>query len=314
MKVLSKIRKVSVAVLLATLVSCGSTPAGEKSVISEEKAPSTTSSVKDTEFIESLQNYKISVLQTPKAADYNKPFASSFIIQVKTSTGAVAANYPITIEYPVNKVKGKVEFETTNVETDSAGKVLFKPQNTAFSVNSTISFYPTPVSNKKNTIQAAKDAGVKTTFAIKSKLISSGAILFIWEYNEKDKPATNCYTVLSELQTRGATAGNAPMNQESLIGASTDTLYSKNKAIVENAFGYLIGGTVKFVTPVSRNDDKTWTCSLISEIYVIDMDTGKEVYRNTYSADATDAKYEKSISDARKKLAKEIVDNLVDNL
>lgn len=310
MKVIKILKTVTAVLFMAAAISCGSTSVDSSNDDSKNQAPS----VKDSEFIESLANYKINLIQTPKAADYNKPFATSFIVQVKNKSGAAVPNFPITIEYPSSKEKGKVVFTTKNVTTDNAGKVLFKPENTDFSVKSECSFYPTPVSNKKSTVNAAKEAGVKANFVIKSKLISSGAILFIWEYNEKGKPATNCYTVLSELQTRGATAGNAPINQESMIGAANDVLYTRNKAIVENNFGYLICGTVKYVNPVQKNDDKTWTCSLVSEIYVIDMNNGKEIYRKTYSADATDAKYEKSISEARKVLAKVIVDNLVDNL
>lgn len=314
MKVIKIVKNVSIILLLCASISCGSTNVSSDGKTSSD-SKSQTSSVKDSEFIQMISEYKFSVVQTPRAAEFNKPFASSFIFQVKTTAGSTAKNYPVTIEYPVGKNKnGEIEFAKENVLTNNEGKVLFKPSKTDFSADSTIYCYSTPTSSKKATINAAKEAGTKTTFKIKSKLISSGAILFIWEYNEKDKPATNCYTVLSELQTRGATAGNAPINQESYIGASTETLYSKNKAIVENSFGYLIGGTVKFDNPVAKNDDKTWTCSLNSEIYVIDMNNGKEVYRHNYSAKVTDAKYEKAISEARKVLAKTIVDNLVDNL
>lgn len=306
-----KIRKILALGLLSILaVSCGTTSGNSNPSTTSVQAPSQ----KDSDFISSLSDVKFSVLQTPKAADYGKSFASSFIVQVKNSAGSVMADYPVTIEYPVGNQNEKVEFATVSTTTDAAGKVLFKPENTEFAVNSEILFYPTPASNKKSTVQAAKNAGTSTKFQIKSKIISKGAILFIWEFNEKDKPVTNCYTVLSELQTRGATAGNAPVNQESYIGASTETLYKKNHDIVENNFGFLIGGTVKYESPVAKDSDNMWTCNLVSEIYVIDMATGKEVFRKTYKASEKDAKYDKAISNCKKTIAKIIVDNLVDNL
>lgn len=303
------VKFLAIGLLSILALSCGST-----SIDSNSSSTAQAPSVKDSEFIETLKDIKISVLQTPKAADYGKAFTSSFIIQVKNITGAVLPDYPVTIEYPVSNTNEKIEFETLNTTTDAAGKVLFKPSNTDFTVNSQISFYPTPSSNKKATVQAAKEAGTSTKFQIKSKIVSKGAILFIWEFNEKDKPTTNCYSVLSELQTRGATAGNAPVNQESYIGASTETLYKKNHEIVENNFGFLIGGTVKYENPVSKNDENLWTCNLVSEIYVIDMTTGKEVYRKTYKASEKDAKYDKAVSNCKKTISKIIVDNLVDNL
>ncbi len=299
----------AIGLLSIFIVSCGST-AVENEKTSTTQAPS----IKDSEFIETLKDVKISVLQTPKAADYGKPFTSSFIIQVRNSLNEILPDYPVTIEYPVSNVNEKISFETFATTTDSAGKVLFKPENTDFTVSSQIYFYPTPVSNKKSTIQAAKEAGTSTKFQIKSKLVSKGAILFIWEYNEKGKATTNCYSVLSELQTRGATVGNAPVNQESYIGAPIETIYKKNHEIVENNFGFLIGGTVKYKSPVEKDADKMWTCNLISEIYVIDMTTGKEIFRKTYKASEKDVKYDKAVSNCKKSISKIIVDNLVDNL
>lgn len=309
------IKFVTLSILTLLAISCGST--SQSNIKSEKQmaeAPATTQNVKDSEFVSSLEGINFSVLQTPKAADYGKPFASSFIIQVKDSSGAVKADYPVTIEFPISHQNDKIEYGTYNTVTDAAGKILFKPTNTEFTVNSEIHFYPTPVSSKKSTVQAAKKAGTSTKFQIKSKLLSKGAILFIWEFNEKNKPTTNCYSVLSELQKKGATAGNAPLNQESYISASTETIYKKNYEIVQNNFGFLIGGTVKYESPLAKDADGLWNCNLTAEIYVIDMTSGKEVFRKNYTASVKDAKSDKAVSNCKTAIAKVIVENLVDNL
>lgn len=296
------------SVLIALLVSCGTTSS------TQDKKTVSAPSPKDTEFIESLNSVKINVLQTPRPAEFDKPFTSSFIFQAKNTDGSILPNYNVTIEYPVSHDDDDIKYEKTTTFTDESGKVLFKPTKTDFTVNAKIYCYPTPPSSKKSTVMAAKEARSSTKFQIKSRIASKGALLFIWEYNERNKPTTNCYTILSELQARGTTVGNAPVNQESYIGASTDTIYKKNYEIVQNNFGFLIGGTIKYEKPVAKNDDNLWECSLVSEIYVIDMTSGKEIFRKTYDCDEEDSKYDKAVSNCKKAISKEIVDDLVDNI
>ena len=67
---------------------------------------------------------------------------------------------------------------------------------------------------------------------------------------------------------------NAPLcDDTSYITASKQKIYKDNYQYVEDQFGYLIGGTVKFVSPVQANEDGTYSAHLIADIYGINMKT-----------------------------------------
>lgn len=292
------------------MISCASTAADDSEKIVVTNKPLTEA---EEVFIANTENLKLSLVQKPRDADFGKPFATSYIVQVKDSNAKAVPDLSVTVKYPVSKQNKKVAFETKELTTDKNGKVYFKADKTDFAVTSKITFSPTPVSNNKKVVETCKNVELSADFRIKSQLVSKGTLLFIWEFNEKDKPANNCYTILSELQAKGALVGNAPINDEKYITAATSTIYKLNYDIVENNFGYLIGGTVKFVNPVEKTDGG-YKCDLIADIYVIDMANGQKIYSCTQKTSAEDVKYDKAISNCKKALSKLIVEDIVDNI
>lgn len=301
------IRSILITLLFISLVSCGSTK-----VEKQDKAAKNLNA-QETEFIASLADIKLSVLQFPKDVAYGKNFATPYIVQVLSTTGTPVANYSVTIEYPKSKQDKVISFTTTSATTDEKGRITFTPEQPDFSCTSNVSFYPTPVSKKAQVVEACKNTAVQARWCIKSKLISSKSLMFVWEYNEKDKPNTNAYCILADIQNRGASAGNAPITEESYLHKTPEEIYKANYSIVEDKFDYLIYGTLKFVQPVEKTEEG-FKCEFISEIFVMDMHTGKIVYTNKYTNTTLDAKYDKAVSNCKKQIAKKIGDDLSESL
>ena len=101
--------------------------------------------------------------------------------------------------------------------------------------------------------------------------------------------------------------GNAPVNDSEYIGKSLDFLYKENYEIIEDSYGYLICGTVKFVKPVEPCEEG-YLCSLTSKIEALDMKNGKKVFSKTFNHEATGKNWNSCVSKCKTELAKMIVD------
>lgn len=265
-------------------------------------------------FIESLDNYKLSVVSSPKNTEFGKPFETPYIIQVKTPKGAVVSDLSITVSYPDSKKNSEYIFKTEKLTTDEKGRVSFLPGNTSFTADTTLKFYVTPVSKKKVVQEAAIEKGVSVKFSVLSKLIAKGAVLAVLEFNEKNQPSNNFYPLISELQAYGAKkAGNAPFSDSSILDMKSDELYKKNYEIIGTDFGYLIGGTVKYEKPFEKNDGIFYVY-ITAEFYILDMENGKEVYRTTINKTASDAKYNTAVSKCKKAVSKQLIVEVGDKL
>lgn len=292
--------------LLISLVSCASTNGAQDKTTKNLNQ-------EETEFIASMENVKVTFLQKPKDAAYNKGFATPYIIQVKDASGNALPNYSITISFPNGKKDKVISFGTVALVTDAKGTITFTPDKPDFSCTSEIKAYPTPISKKTQVVEAAKNVAATGRWCIKSKLISSKSLMFVWEYNEKDQPNTNAYCILADIQNRGASAGNAPIVEESYLHKDPAVLYKANHDIVEDKFDFLIYGTLKFAGPVEKTDDG-YKCNMVSEISVMDMHTGTVIYTNSFTNTTVDPKYDKAVSNCKKQIAIKIGDDLSESL
>ncbi|MCR5436243.1 MAG: hypothetical protein K6E97_04160 [Treponema sp.] len=288
-----------ITIILVLLSACTST---------KVNTDTTNSKSADTAFLNLLNTTKIEMVQVPAATTKGKMFTKQFIVSVKNNeTNEPLPNFSLTISYPVSEDSVKTE----NVKTNSEGQYIFDAPVCNFAVKGKFLAYANPNSKKENLVSAAIDAGASADFNVRSDIPEKGAILFIYEYDEKNKPARNFYNLISEFQKYGCKkVGNAPVNDESDIGKPIESLYKRNKEIVNEDFGYLIGGTVKFVKPIEKTENGFY-CSLTSEIWVVDMITGKEIYRNSYSCETTQPKWEKAASKCKEDLGKIIADDLI---
>ena len=139
--------------------------------------------------------------------------------------------------------------------------------------------------------------------------------MFVFEYTESGKPSKNSYEILSALRKKGVSQiGNAPLGDNTdYINASKQKIYKDNYAYIEdsiNLFGYLIGGTIKFVSPVEQTEDG-YVAKLVAEIYGIDMKTGEVIYEDTQETEALGTNWNYAVSNCRDNLTKIVVDSIM---
>lgn len=261
-------------------------------------------------FLFGLNDVSIEFTSVPKIANVNRAFSSNFSFTV-TKDGTPASDYPVTISYPSARKLNDISYTEIQVITDENGSYTYKPATPDFAVAAKLSVYPTPINDSEELINAAKEHKTEADWKVRSNIISKGAVLFIWDFNEKDRPVNNSYDVLSEFRTRGMTmVGNAPVNETSYIGKSLTSLYKENYEIIEDAYGYLIVGTIKFTKPVAPCDDG-YLCSLIADIQAVNMKNGAKVFESTFTNEATGANWNKCVTKCKEELAEKIVDALV---
>jgi len=293
------------ALLFSFMASCASTSeSGNGGPLNET----------EKEFVESLNNYKLTVISSPKNTEVDKPFAAPYVVQVKTVKGAVVPDFSVTVSYPAGKKNAEYVYKTEVLTTNKDGKVSFLPPVYSFTANTKIEFYVTPVAKKKLVIEAVKEKSVKADFKINSKFASKGAILAVWDFDERDKPSNNFFYMNGDLQDLGTTKiGNAPFSDISTLKLTPTELYKKNVEIIGNTYGYLVGGTVKYEKPYEKGDDG-FTVYVIGEFWVINMENGEEVYRTTIKKTATDVKYNDAVKKAKRAVSRTFVEEIAEKL
>jgi len=324
------IKLLFLTIILSTfLISCASTTSTNNDGKNSVNAPEITSDNSEVEnalnsdkantqkdsvlenFINSLEGLSISFTKSPKATNINKKFNNSFDFSVKDKSGKALSNYPLTISFPSSKENGEIIYSEIDIKTDENGNYSYTADTPSFSANTTLAVYPTPIDYSDKAIDAAVSYRAEADWKVKSDIITKGAVLFIWDFNEKNKPINNSYDILSEFRTRGMTmVGNAPINETSYIGKPLSTLYKENYEIIETTYGYLIVGTVKFAKPVAPVDDQ-YSCTLIADIQAVNMKNGKVIYSSSFEHEAKGKNWNACVSKAKEELATTVVDALV---
>lgn len=261
-------------------------------------------------FLFGLNDVSIKFTEVPKIANINRAFSSAYTVIV-TKDETPVSDFAITVSYPSARNLNDITYSTIDAVTDENGYYTFTPSTPDFAVNTKITVYPTPVNDSEELLNASLEHKAQADWKVKSNIISKGAVLFIWDYNERNRVEQNSYNILSELRKRGMTmVGNAPVNESSYIGSPLSTLYKENYEIIEDAYGYLICGTVKFTKPVEACDGG-YLCSLIADIQAVNMKNGKKVFDSSFTHEAIGANWTKCVTKCKEELAEEIVDALI---
>lgn len=285
------------------------TPTLIPEVIEEDEVMDVEEPTPEEIFIEDISNVFIKFTATPKITTVNRAFSGPYTVSVTDKNGVPLSDYILSVSYPSSKKDGTVSFTEIEVTTDENGLYSYTPEKPTFGCAEKITIYPTPLNESVKTEALAR--GASADWKVRSDIINKGAVLFVWDYNEKNRPVNNSYDILSEFRSRGMTmVGNAPVNETSYIGKSLNTLYKENYEIIEDSYGYLIVGTTKFTKPVEPCDDG-YLCSLVSEIEAVSMKTGKKVFASTFTQEATGKNWNTCVTKCKEQLAEKIVDALV---
>ena len=289
--------------------------------------------LKEIEYAESLTNIFIKSISSPKEIIKGRKFKEPFKFSVSkiqniesqtestdenstTTTETPIANFKVNVKYPSSKEKTELQFSTIELTSDENGIISFNPENTNFTCASSIEVSPAIPQDVNasdevviNVIQQKK---ITKDIKIKSDIINKGAVLFVWEYNEKVRPTGNSYNILSELRKRGITlTGNAPVSDVSYIEKPLSELYQANFEIIGSTmYGYLLSGTLKFEQPVTKIEDG-YTCTLVFQLDGIDMKTGDVIFSTTQSHSAQGSNWNNCVSKCKNELTVKIVDELI---
>ena len=296
--------------------SCASTPeSSETKPAHHSKPPKAIISqeTKEDTFIKSLEGISVQKLSSPKEISKGKTFAAPFIFSVTKADGSPVENFALTITYPSEKTEEGIIFGKTELITNAEGQVTFTAEQPAFAAKSKVSAFPTPVSEDPSLPERLKPFTAEADWKVKSDLASKGAVLFVWDYNEKDRPVNNSYNIQAEFRGRGITmVGNGPVNETSYIG-KPKALYKDTYDIIGgNQYGYLIYGTIKFDQPVTENEEGDgYYCVLKAEIEAVNMKNGNKIYSAVTTYESKGKNWNECVSKGKDKLAELVVSDII---
>ncbi len=281
----------------------------------KEKAPKAIimQETKEDSFIKSLEGINVQKVYSPKEITKGKKFAEPFVFSVTKADGTPAEGFALTVEYPSSKADGTINFEKIELITDSEGKVTFTAEQPSFAVKTTVKAYPTPVSEDTSLTERLKPYTAEADWKVKSDLATKGAVLFIWDYNEKGRPEKNSNDIQAEFRGRGITmVGNGPVNETSYIG-KPKTLYKDTYDIIGgNQYGYLIYGTIKFDQPVTAYEDESgYFCIFKAEIEAVSMKNGELLYSSVTTYESKGKNWNECVSKGKDKLAELVVNDII---
>ena len=309
----------STIVLSFLFVSCATTSAAtsQEKHSSHEKSVSKVIEVKESPediFIKSLEGITIKKVSSPKEITIGRYFAAPFVFSATKADGSPIADFSLTLEYPASKsTENGISFEKLELITDAQGIVSFAPKTPSFSANTKVSVYPTPVSDDAELASKLAAYTAKADWKVKSDIASKGAVLFVWDFNEKDRPVNNSYNIQAEFRGRGITmVGNGPVNETSYIGKPKSLYKDTYDIIGGNQYGYLIYGTVKFTQPVTALEDGSgYVCVLKAEIEAVTMKNGTQIYSSAITYESKGKNWNECVSVGKDKLSELVVDDIL---
>ena len=310
--------------LFVLLVSCASTPA-------DNSQPKHTSQEKNTEksepkqieiqiqetpeelFLKSLEGISIKKVSSPKEITKGRSFSEPFVFSALKADGSAAEGLALILEYPASKSENQINYEKIELITDSEGKISFTAEQPSFSAKTTVKVYPAPVSDDAELAEKLKAFTAEADWKVKSDIAARGAVLFVWDYNEKDRPINNSYDIQAEFRSRGITmVGNGPVNETSYIGKPKSLYKDTYDIIGGTSYGYLIYGTIKFDQVVTANEDGDgYTCILKDEIEAVTMKSGEKVYTTKIKYESKGKNWNECVSKGKEKLAELVVNDII---
>jgi len=325
------IRSISVVCFLA-FVSCASTDADSKNysdasisepeLLADEDSSLAQEDVIAVEpeiippspeelYLEKLKGISLSVVSIPEKTPKGVSFSSPFAVKITDENDSPVKDITVIAEYPSVKKDGELVYTTIELTPDDDGIAAFNPENCNFAAKSQVKFYPSANGFETEEIkEKIEELAVSEDFLIQSDIATKGAVLFIWDYNELNKPTGNSYQMISSLQKKKIyNVGNAPVNDVSDIGKPKEYLYKANYEMIEDMFGYLICGTIKFTSPVEKIGDD-YEANLEADIYALDMKNGEEIFKLNVTNTATGANWNKCVSKCKEELCDRIAEEL----
>ncbi|QTQ11894.1 hypothetical protein HRI96_06585 [Treponema parvum] len=316
---------IAAGIILITGISCKTSKTAVESYDTAPDTPAETISapvetvvyIKSEKeiFEEKTKDIALSINSSPPQTVNGTDFKTPFSVKVKKVDGSPVENFPILVRYPSKNENGNISFSEEELSTDAEGIAVYIPKTPSFSCNTQLDFLPYVPTSDEEVIKAASSLGVSAPWKVRTNLARKGGLIGLVDYNAKGAALADTLSssfLLKELMNNGfSNIGNFDIPR-SMLG-DRQAVYKHVNNIVGNSVSYLIYGTIKYLSPVEKND-KTYSCTLEADISCMDIKTGNILYSTVKSVTATDTTEWKVISSARAILAKELGQAIIFNM
>ena len=246
----------------------------------------------------------LSVTSVPAATVKHKAFSKPYKVSV-TKHGAPAADYRLVVSYPVSKDGDIVFYEKQTISTGADGIAVFTPGVPEDSFNTHVTFMPAVSSSDPEVVKLVSDMSVEAPWKVSTDYKYKGGIISVMETDARGSPFSS--KLLMDLVGKGfANIGNGDFTREIKTG-NQQTVYKAAKNLAGGSVGFLIYGTVKPEGAAVKTADG-YAYSLTGEIYVLDMKTGRQLYKTIRTVSVTDAAQWKVLDVAKDALASELAE------
>lgn len=310
------------SLIIASFTSCVSTNVSNNTQVEEEvtekvvKKEPKPIAVKnkanqlETDFIEKLKDIELKVVSSPRQIYKTKEFTSAYVVMAQNQEGPVQ-DLKITVSYPISRKDNTIVYDLKEFTTDEKGSISFKPEGVQnFAAQDVVTFYPTPVTNSSTVVQASYDVAVTSPWLVKSDYTWYSGLLYVYDFNENNRPTTNSFYLLQDLRNAGLNVGNAPLSNTSYFDKPLTDLYNDTKEIVGNSQKFMVYGSLKFQKPVEQTDSG-YSCTLVADISCIEMKTGSVFYKFQLTETALEKNKYDSVDKCKSRLAEKVANALI---
>lgn len=283
-----------------------------EAAVEEVKKPSELEIAKDI-----WDGVVLSVTQSPSEITKGRNFDKPYIVSV-SKNGSPLADTEIAVSYPSARNCDDVKYEETVLKTDATGTVSFLPPQPSSTFYSEVVFTPKTDSTNEEVLSLVKGKSVKAPFRVKTNLMRSGGSIAIVDFNTKNAPivsntvsSSKLLMALMNLGFKGI--GNADFTN-AIVSGNDKRVYTEAKELFGNAYSFLIFGTVKYATPITKehiNGKDLYSVTLTGELAAFNMKTGELYIKTKREVTSTDAKEWNVLPMARDALANEFAEAVV---
>ena len=234
-----------------------------------------------------VENVRLKVQNAPAETKNGSPFASAFSVSVTDAQGNKAPGVAVTVTYPSNRIENRILFATEDIQSDENGTVSFTCPIPEFSCIADVSFYPAASVQDERVLQYAEEHAVKIPYRVRTDKTNKSLSLSILDYTQAGKPITtnslSSSAILKALYRKGfRSAGNSDFVDD-VNNGNVQSLYRHASALFGGSINYLIFGTVKHETPVTKGEDGLYETTLRADIRIMNMANSEIVLQTTQS-------------------------------
>lgn len=253
----------------------------------------------------------------PKPTIAKKEFEEPFSAILATSNSLVFENTNIIVEYPVKKMNGiHMIYEKMKIEDD--GHVSFKAPKGDASIDGKLTMYidlfksenmeeDVFLLNNYLDKELLKKISVSFEYRIATANKRVSCSIAILDYDQNQKPILKENITANKLfvklmSNRFSRTGLAPF--EELVKLDDLKIIENARRLFNGVVDIYVYGRT-YIKDLKKNEDGTWSCSVISTIYIWDLKQNKKILEVPLSAKAEGKNQWEAMLKARKLLAEE---------